>query len=356
MNQHFTETTLNATGASALVESEVIQSLWSGYGKIVRVGLEYEVGTSVPLVGGAVGTPRPSSVVVKHVHWPDEKHHPRGWNTSRSHERKVKSYQVETAFYSGWVQRCDDSCRVPECFALEMHGDEVFMVMEDLDAAGFSGRRSHVTDREIKACLSWLANFHAEFLGEQPTGLWETGTYWHLDTRPDEWAELDDPKLKAAACAIDRKLSGSPFQTFVHGDAKLANFCFSDHQVGTAVPAVRGAVGTPRPTSVAAVDFQYVGGGCGMKDVAYFLGSCLCEDECERQETALLDFYFKELKTALEQRGKQIDFAALETDWRALYPVAWTDFFRFLQGWSPGHWKIHRYSERLAQEVMEQLN
>ncbi|VGO17186.1 hypothetical protein PDESU_05781 [Pontiella desulfatans] len=322
MNQHFTEITLKATGATALTESEVIQSLWSGYGKIVRVGLD---GSDL------------KSVVVKHVHWPDEKHHPRGWNTGRSHERKVKSYQVETAFYAEWAARCNDTCRVPACFALETHGDEVFMVMEDLDASGFDGRRSYVSDAEIKACLSWLAHFHATFMGETPDKLWQTGTYWHLETRPDEWAELDDPKLKAAAPAMDRKLNESPFQTLVHGDAKLANFCF----------AADGRV--------AAVDFQYVGGGCGMKDVAYFLGSCLCEDECERQETALLHYYFETLETALGNHEKQIDFTALEADWRSLYPVAWTDFFRFLQGWSPGHWKIHRYSERLAHEVLEQL-
>ena len=53
--------------------------------------------------------------------------------------------------------------------------------------------------------------------------------------------------------------------------------------------------------------------------------------------------------------SKQSSFDALETGWRALYPVAWTDFFRFLQGWSPGHWKIHAYSERLAREVLEHL-
>jgi hypothetical protein len=92
-----------------------------------------------------------------------------------------------------------------------------------------------------------------------------------------------------------------------------------------------------------------------MKDVAYFLGSCLTEDECEQQESALLDYYFDELEAAFKSRGKAIDFQSLEADWRALYPVAWTDFFRFLQGWSPGHWKIHRYSERLAREVLERL-
>jgi aminoglycoside phosphotransferase (APT) family kinase protein len=322
MNPHFKHVTLNATGAEELVESEVIQRLWSGYGKIVRCGLQ---GSEL------------DSVVVKHVHWPDAHHHPRGWNTSRSHERKVRSYQVETEWYAKWADRCDDACRIPKCLALETHGDEVFMVLEDLDAAGFAGRRREVSEIEIKACLSWLAHFHATYMGRKPEGLWETGTYWHLETRPDELAELDDPVLTAGAAAIDQRLKDSPFQTIVHGDAKLANFCFSDDG------------------RIAAVDFQYVGGGCGMKDVAYFLGSCLCEDECERQETALLDHYFEVLKGALREKGAAQDAEAVEADWRALYPVAWTDFFRFLQGWSPGHWKIHRYSKRLAREVLEAL-
>lgn len=144
-------------------------------------------------------------------------------------------------------------------------------------------------------------------------------------------------KLKAAAPLIDQKLTDSRFQTLVHGDAKLANFCFASDG------------------RVAAVDFQYVGAGCGVKDVAYFISSALAEDQCERQESELLDVYFKELTTALRSHGPTVDVVALEADWRALYPVAWTDFFRFLQGWSPGHWKIHRYSKRLAREVLEQL-
>ncbi len=37
------------------------------------------------------------------------------------------------------------------------------------------------------------------------------------------------------------------------------------------------------------------------------------------------------------------------------HPIAWTDFYRFLKGWSPGHWKIHSYSERLAHKVVSHL-
>ncbi|QHI68904.1 phosphotransferase [Tichowtungia aerotolerans] len=322
MNDHFQQIVLNATGAEGLTEEgELIQSLWSGYGKIIRCRLH---GADV------------DSVVVKHVHWPDAANHPRGWNTGLSHERKVRSYQVETEFYATWAARCGAECRVPKCHALETHGDEVFMVLEDLDAAGFGDRRRTVSDEDVRACLSWLAHFHAAFMNENPDGLWPVGTYWHLATRPDELAALDDSALRNAAAAIDRRLNDARFKTFVHGDAKLANFCFSAHG-----------------NQVAAVDFQYVGGGCGMKDVAYFLGSCLNEDECEEREDELLDYYFGTLEKCMG--GGSASFQALETEWRALYPVAWTDFFRFLQGWSPGHWKINSYSMRLARQVLKEL-
>jgi aminoglycoside phosphotransferase (APT) family kinase protein len=206
------------------------------------------------------------------------------------------------------------------------------MVLEDLDAAGYPLRKRQLSWEDIAACLAWLARFHASFLGREPVGLWEVGTYWHLATRPQELAALADQKLRAAAPAIDQQLNSCTYQTLVHGDAKLANFCFA--------PDGR----------VAGVDFQYVGGGCGMKDVAYFVGSCLHERECERWEARILDTYFACLQSELPQRN-----AALEEEWRSLYRVAWADFHRFLKGWSPGHWKINSYSERITAEVIAQL-
>ena len=61
------------------------------------------------------------------------------------------------------------------------------------------------------------------------------------------------------------------------------------------------------------------------------------------------------LRQALTASDATVDADALEADWRALYPFAWADFFRFLQGWSPGHWKLHRYSTRLTDEVIAEL-
>jgi len=324
MNPHFQAITLKATDATSLFKIESIQSLWSGYGEIVRYGLK-----ASPF----------KSVVIKHVRLPDQSHHPRGWNTDLSHQRKIKSYHVEMAWYQQWSSMCSASCRVPLCLALESQQDEMFMLLEDLDDSGFPIRKSQVSMIEIKACLFWLANFHATFMGKQADRLWEVGTYWHLETRPDELQALQDNPLKKHAQAIDKKLRLSPFQTFVHGDAKLANFCFSKDG-----------------KQVAAVDFQYVGGGCGMKDVAYFLGSCLNEDQCQQQEAKLLDYYFQQLRGALLNREPHFPVDALELDWRALYSFAWTDFHRFIKGWSPSHWKINSYSERLAREVIAQLD
>jgi hypothetical protein len=93
-----------------------------------------------------------------------------------------------------------------------------------------------------------------------------------------------------------------------------------------------------------------------MKDVAYFIGSCLDEASCESRETELLNSYFESFSSALARRQPEVDAAAVEAEWRELFPVAWTDFHRFLKGWCPGHWKINSYSERLAREVITALS
>ncbi|MEM1441492.1 MAG: phosphotransferase [Verrucomicrobiota bacterium] len=313
-----------STGATEVALTEVVQELWSGYGKILRLELT-----------GAAS----SSLIAKHIAAPTERSHPRGWVTDLSHERKLRSYEVELSFYENFSDRCDGECRLPRYLDSRREENNVFLLLEDLNPAGFPVRLRSLDWPQIEACLKWLAKFHALFLGSDPAGLWETGTYWHLETRPDELAALDDLPLKEAAGDIDQHLSKAKYQTFVHGDAKLANFCFS-----------------PDGKAVAALDFQYVGRGCGMKDIAYFIGSCLDEEACEQEEERLLDTYFSFLTPFLAEHQPDVDGPELEREWRELFPVAWTDFHRFLKGWCPGHWKINGYSERLACEVIAQLS
>ncbi|MFP4014865.1 MAG: phosphotransferase [Chitinispirillaceae bacterium] len=316
----FIDTVLKATGADDVTYTDRVQSLWEGYGEILRVGLE---GSDYP------------SVIVKHIRWPDRK---KSRVSHRSHQRKVRSYQVEMNWYENYSFRCTNLCRVPRLLAKQAGKGEVLLVLDDLDAAGFSRRKNRASMSDARVCIGWLANFHAQFMGERPEGLWKLGTYWHLSTRPDELKRLNDNTLRNAASAIDLKLRSTAFQTIVHGDAKLANFCFARDS-----------------RSVAAVDFQYVGGGCGMKDLAYLVGSCFDESEAERLEEELLDLYFRILLRALTERDYEGDADRLEKEWRSLYPVAWTDFHRFLKGWTDGFWSPNCYSERVAREVIAQL-
>jgi len=324
MNRFIETTVLNATKAKDVTFHDEIQTLWKGYGRILRIGLQ-----------GCAH----ESVVVKHICFPKQPHHRKKSHSDLSHARKLKSYRVESAWYRQWSALCDDDCRVPACFAVKQQGDEVVMVLEDLDQAGFKERNRSLPWRQLIVCLRWLAEFHATFLGKAPENLWKSGTYWHLDTRPEELKALGNIPLRAAAGRIDTALRRTNFKTFVHGDAKVQNFCF-----------------TPDGNDAAAVDFQYVGGGCGMKDVCYFLSSCMYEDECERLEDELLDTYFVLLKKAVEKRHETIDTTALENDWRSLYRFAWADFHRFYKGWSGYRFNPDPYSERVAREVIAGLS
>ena len=326
MNPNIHSLIQSSLKAKEVIYQEKIQTLWSGYGEIAR----YNVIDGIQ-----------ANVILKHVKLPEAANHPRGWNTDLSHLRKVKSYQVESNWYQSFSEQCGDLCRVPKCFAVEKSDTEFFILLEDLNIAGYPVRKQSATIEDMKLCLKWLANFHAQFINienDYTEKLWEIGTYWHLDTRPDELKQLEDLTLKNAACKIDSTLNQCQFKTLVHGDAKLANFCFSEGG-----------------NSVAAVDFQYVGGGCGMKDIAYFIGSCLYEEDCEKFEQELLDFYFIELEKAFNNYEYDLEFSLLEKEWRKMYTFAWADFHRFLKGWSPRHWKINSYSEKLTKRVIKML-
>ncbi len=306
----------------SVTELEIIQSLWSGYGYIKR----FQVNSG------------PRTVIVKHIELPLDNQHPRGWNTNTSHQRKIKSYQVETAWYKNYNHLCTANSRTPQLIAEKETPNGFLLILEDLDAVGYPLRKGSLNWNEIRNCIHWLANFHATFLNSNCDQLWETGTYWHLKTRPDELNQLTDFALKEAAPLIDQILNSCPYQTLVHGDAKVANFCFSESE------------------EVSALDFQYIGQGIGVKDLAYFIGSCLSEADCEKYEATLLDIYFSKLISEINKNEKEINTTLLEDSWRKLYPYAWTDFHRFLKGWSPGHWKLNSYSEKMAQFVLKDLS
>ncbi len=271
------ETVCALTGAASARRRMRLQSLWRGYGEVVMVSLE--------------GGPAPT-VVVKHVRPPNS-----------AHPRKLQSYIVETAWYA---HARPTGPRIPLCHGATTDGHERVVVLEDLHAAGFKRTLSANDPRQIVAALEWLAHLHATHLGPPPEHLWPVGTYWHLGTRTAELKATPDPRWHTRAPKLDAALRGARFQTVVHGDAKPANFLWS-----------------PQNASVAAVDFQYVGGGPGIRDVVYLL------DTDDPGDTRL-EPYFRALRHALPPH---VDAPALEQEWRALVPVAAEDFERFLAGW-----------------------
>jgi len=315
LSRDFEQLFSEITEQRRLNRGTLIQSLWGGYGSIVRVPVAWE---------------ELGSVVVKEIRFPA------GTDGDLvGHERKVRSFQVESHWYESWSHRCSGLCRSAQSYGTVRSGDEVSIILEDLNESGFTDRARWITEDQFRAVVRWLAHFHVTFLGESPDSLWPIGTYWHLGTRRKELRNLRDRSLAEVAHAIDSALNSSSFQTIVHGDAKLDNFCF-----------------TPDGKSSAAVDFQYVGGGVGVKDLAYFMGSAFPEWECERREQELLDLYFEELRAAVQRVGKMVNVEELERSWRPLYRLAWADFHRFAEGWKPNYWASNGYSSKVVASVI----
>jgi hypothetical protein len=98
-----------------------------------------------------------------------------------------------------------------------------------------------------------------------------------------------------------------------------------------------------------------VGKGVGVKDLAYFLGACLNQDVLFRYEHVILNEYFSQFKNALYHYQVEVDFEELQQEWRKLYPLAWADFYRFLLGWSPDHYKINPYMQKQTDNAIASL-
>jgi len=305
-------------GATQVQQQDTLQSLWSGYGSIVRVVTDSAVH---------------HSIIVKHIQPPAAQQHPRGWQGEVSNNRKLRSYEVEANWYQHYAGNCATLSVVPQLLYLHDAGKHQLIVMSDLDTQ-YPDRYGALPLEYAKVCLQWLARFHATHLGNEGEGLWSTGCYWHLATRQDELQAMAAGPLQNAAAAIDSALEHCQYKTLVHGDAKVANFCFD-----SVTPAV------------AAVDFQYVGVGCGMKDVAYFMGSCLSAEQCATHEAELLQTYFAQMSSLVPAEVMH----PLEQEWRRLYSYAWADFHRFLAGWMPEHVKIDAYMQGHTARVLAEL-
>lgn len=189
-----------------------------------------------------------------------------------------------------------------------------------------SGRAGRlVSNGERRAVLLWMAKLHSATWGSKADelverkGLQPIGSYWHLDTRPDEHDSMSragwEGRLKKAARAIDERLKRDRMQCCIHGDAKDANMLFFEND--------------KKEVCVGMYDFQYCGKAPPSVDLAYFL--CVAVGDTESNDD-LLRFYHEQLLERLPEGEIKPSIREL----RDSVALAFCDFQRFMSGW--GNW------------------
>ena len=239
------------------------------------------------------------SVIIKHVELPPV---PSSERAKVDYLRKKKSYQIELDWY-----RSNYSINGLRLTPLvDFYSDGSIYAIEDLSRHLYTPISS-IQPELLKIILTALAAFHAYFLNVN-NSYWDQGGYWSLDKRQFEWQSMSDEELKNQAHSIDQELNSAKHQTIIHGDFKLANILHKSYK------------------EVAFVDFQYPGAGVGVKDLITLFAS-LPEEEHINWQEELITFYFQELSKYENYTPE------LEKEWRDLYPLAWADYIRFLNGW-----------------------
>jgi hypothetical protein len=310
-----------------------LSELWAGYGHIYRLTL-------------SPSPSRDATCIVKTICPPPSARD----EQDEGHIRKMLSYRIEANFYRDFSARLvspDDGCHIPTLHAASSSDHEAqTLVLEDL-AIRFpvlAERRGTLNDAQLNKALQWLASFHARSWNTQSDsfcppplqaetwsgrGLWQQGGYHYLATRRDElsnidarsrWGQLGLHAHSDLPTVVDWCLNNPTDRSrlcLIHGDVKAANMAFS------------------RDTRhMAMYDFQYVGVGLGVQDLAKFLTTSIPSHHlANRGEEALLRTYHRALLDRLP-KGAQYDFDDFMHDWQ-LALVAWV---RFLAGWSGGFW------------------
>lgn len=292
-----------------LVSCTTLQTLWAGYGQIcaitARATTDKAAGHLDALCGvesGAAGTTYP--LILKLISPPRKS----AGDQDEGHLRKMLSYEVEQYFYSDVVPLLGDDVAVAKCLAStrgmdgEEGGDELnglmATVMVDLRPKFpiSGGKRAMLNSTQVRGALDWLAGFHGRSWGLRPESLdeyvlppleelsrrqsarkaigsrlWLNGGYTYLETRRKEYASLaqdTDSEWSEAFCSPSEgsKLTvaemaalfltpcGRPIESYIHGDVKSENL-FT----------------TTSGDEVAFFDFQYVGLGLGVCDLAKLL-------------------------------------------------------------------------------------
>eukprot|EP00980_Cylindrotheca_fusiformis_P014941 scaffold4090_cov65-Cylindrotheca_fusiformis.AAC.3 len=236
-------------------------------------------------------------------------------------QRKADSYLVEANFYQHLapsLRRTDFHLPIPYFVEKDDDDDDdtkrrrhnnntITICMSEIHGQPASGsfvNNSKSRHDEICAVLKWLATFHGATWGmknQNVVGLLQpVGSYWHLDTRPNEHQSIKNKgwqgRLKRAARAIDERLKNDPIlQCCIHGDVKDANMLFF-----TTSNNNNNNNKKEEELQVAMYDFQYCGKSPPTKDLAYFF--CVAAETNRDEDNIYLEFYHQQLIQRLQEK------------------------------------------------------
>ncbi|KAI6854759.1 hypothetical protein KC343_g9547 [Hortaea werneckii] len=362
----------------------ILQRLWAGYGYICHI-------EAAPVNNGQTPDKPFSSFILKLVSPPPTSSSQTSSSSTEDegHLRKLISYQVEQYFYTHLAASLPADVAVAACEGSIHHqpsvgdnGEEdgeqptIALMLEDL-RKGFpiaGEKRTALEERHVFAALDWLARFHgfwwarradvrkgqlrlapleeARLVGSRGAeGVWLNGGYTYLATRRKEYADLledADSEWSSALCrpvpSVDASIaelvaqvlspdassdvtpsSISAYETLIHGDVKSENL-FANTE----------------GSAVAFFDFQYVGMGLGVCDLAK-LFTCsvpmhMLTTEALSGDVALAmtpgerGLLQRYQRTISKVSGKEYPWQDLEMHWS----TALVDWLRFQASW--GFW------------------
>ena len=377
-----------------LLSLSLLQSLWAGYGQICRVAASPKPASANVQRPSADGSTPKDSVMST----PKDTHSyilklispPSSSRSDEGHIRKILSYQIEQYFYTQLAPQLPATIPVAKCLASINKqrpdgGSTTAMILSDLaqDYPVAGEKRAALSHKQALSALDWLSNFHGfwwsrvdELDGSElvlppleqvkrenasKTSIWLNGGYTYLATRQSEyqnlvhdsdseWSEAltqpvgnrDQSIAEMAATFLAPSTSDktpiSPYQTLIHGDVKSENLF-------TNAPG----------DQVAFYDFQYVGLGLGVCDLAKFftcsvplamlvpsedVPDVLAMDEGER---VLLERYWGNLQKVA---GREYDWGLFVRHWE----TALVDWLRFQASW--GFWGNTEWLEARVRSIL----
>ncbi|KAK7423536.1 hypothetical protein QQX98_000994 [Neonectria punicea] len=378
-----------------LVSCTVLQTLWAGYGHICAITAKTSVKEVTAhwarVCGETGGANNTFHLILKLISPPHS-------DGDEGHLRKMLSYDVEQYFYNKVTPTLEDDVAVATCLvstrhlegqasAKELRGLTATIMTDLRQKFPVAGeKRSLLDSRQVHSAVDWLAKFHANSLKLLPdelskfvlppleemkkrqsqpsTGdekLWLNGGYTYLATRRKEYASLAedvDSEWSEAFCAPFEGSSssvaemvadfltpcGRPFETYIHGDVKSENL-FT----------------TELGDRVAFFDFQYVGLGLGVCDLAKLFtcsvpikmltagGTIWDELPMQDGERTLLGKYRETLLERIPPRKEAIDYP-MEIFVRH-WETALVDWCRFQASW--GFWGNTEWLEARARSILK---